>query len=479
MNTVNKLELPDRTLDMPGWYQEVIERTGLAEHAPVKGCMVIRPYGYAIWELIQSALDARLKARGVSNAYFPMFIPESLLSREKDHVEGFAPEVAVVTHAGGEVLQERLIIRPTSETIVHASMARWIKSHRDLPLRINQWGNVVRWEKRPRLFLRNTEFLWQEGHTAHGTEAEARQEVADMVRVYHDFVSEVLAIPTVCGVKSENEKFAGAVESHSIEGLMPDGKGLQMGTVHYLGENFSRMADVAFSDKDGARRFVHMTSWGVSTRLIGALIMVHGDNRGLVLPPKVAPIQVVIVPVAAEREPELVMSHVNEVAQQLRSFGLRVHVDNRDGMKPGAKFYEHEMRGVPLRIEIGPRDITHKTLTCAWRVSGKKEELPVNELGTLHDRLYEVQSAMLGRASADLAAHTTAVCGKDELIARLKRQEGFMSALWCGTSACEKGVKGETRATTRNIPYTHTHTKGHCIWCDETATTTVLFAKAY
>ncbi|NCC61344.1 MAG: proline--tRNA ligase [Verrucomicrobiae bacterium] len=471
--------LPDRTTDMSAWYQEVIARAELAEHAPVKGCMVIRPYGYAIWEFIQSALDARIKARGVSNTCFPMLIPESYLSREKDHVEGFAPEVAVVTYAGGEELQERLIVRPTSETIVHESMSRWINSYRDLPLRINQWGNVVRWEKRPRLFLRNTEFLWQEGHTAHATEAEARQEVAEMVTVYYDFASEVLAMPTVCGVKSEKEKFAGAVESHSIEGLMPDGKGLQMGTIHYLGENFSRMASVTFLDKDGEQKFVHMTSWGVSTRLIGALIMVHGDDRGLVLPPEVAPSQVVIVPVAAEKDPELVMSRVSEVAQQLRGLGLRVQVDDRDGVKPGAKFYQHEMRGVPLRIEIGPRDAVQNTLVCAWRFVGEKEHLSMDALGTLPDRLSEVQRAMLEKTSTDLTEHTISVHSKDEFIERLNRQDGFISARWCGSPACEKAIKEETSATIRNMPYKHGRDGGVCIWCDHPATKTVIFSKAY
>ena len=479
MKSKSNQALPDRATDMSAWYQEVIARAELAEHAPVKGCMVIRPYGYAIWEFIQSALDARIKARGVSNTYFPMFIPESYLSREKDHVEGFAPEVAVVTYAGGEELKERLIVRPTSETIVHESMARWINSYRDLPLRINQWGNVVRWEKRPRLFLRNTEFLWQEGHTAHATEAEARQEVAEMVAVYYDFVSEVLAMPTVCGVKSENEKFAGAVESHSIEGLMPDGKGLQMGTIHYLGENFSRMANVTFLDKDGEQKFVHMTSWGVSTRLIGALIMVHGDDRGLALPPEVAPSQVVIVPVAAEKEPELVMSRVSEVAQQLRNLGLRVQVDDRGGMKPGAKFYQHEMRGVPLRIEIGPRDATQNTLVCAWRFTGEKEHLSMDALETLPDRLSGVQRAMLKKASADLSEHTIAAHSRDELIERLNWQDGFISARWCGSPACEKAIKEETSATTRNMPYEHAHEGNECFWCGNQALKTALFSKAY
>lgn len=475
----NNKALPDRTADMSAWYQEVIARAELAEHAPVKGCMVIRPYGYAIWELIQSALDKIIKARGVSNTCFPMFIPESYLSREKDHVEGFAPEVAVVTYAGGEELQERLIVRPTSETIVHESMARWISSYRDLPLRINQWGNVVRWEKRPRLFLRNTEFLWQEGHTAHATEVEARQEVAEMVTAYHDFVADMLAIPTACGVKSEKEKFAGAVESHSIEGLMPDGKGLQMGTIHYLGDNFSRMANVNYLDSDGVQKFAQMTSWGVSTRLIGALIMIHGDARGLVLPPAVAPVQVVVVPIMTDKDSELVMPVVEKVMQQLNQLGLRIQVDNREDIKPGAKFYHHELRGVPLRIEIGPRDAAQNSVMCAWRFSGEKETLSKDALGTIPHRLDNVQSAMLQKASNDLAAHTISVYSKDEFVKRLNAQDGFIQASWCGSPACEQAIKEKTSATTRNMPYVHDHHSEACIWCGNLATKAVLFAKAY
>jgi prolyl-tRNA synthetase len=475
----NNKALPDRTADMSAWYHEVIARAELAEHAPVKGCMIIRPYGYAIWELIHNVLDKIIKARGVSNACFPLFIPESYLAREKDHVEGFAPEVAVVTYAGGEELKERLIVRPTSETVVHESMARWIISYRDLPLRINQWGNVVRWEKRPRLFLRNTEFLWQEGHTAHAIEAEAHQEVAEMVAVYHDFVADVLAIPTACGVKSEKEKFAGAVESHSIEGLMPDGKGLQMGTIHYLGENFSRMANVNYLDSDGIQKFVHMTSWGVSTRLIGALIMIHGDARGLVLPPAVAPVQVVVVPIITDKDSEFVMSIVNRVVQQLHQLGLRIQVDNRDDVKPGAKFYHHEMRGIPLRVEIGPRDAAQNTLVCAWRFSGKKETLSVDALETIPHRLNDVQKAMLKKASADLVAHTISVYSKDGFVKHLNAQNGFIQASWCGSLACEQAIKEVTSATTRNMPYVHDHHGDTCIWCGNPATKTVLFAKAY
>jgi prolyl-tRNA synthetase len=338
---------------------------------------------------------------------------------------------------------------------------------------------VVRWENRPRLFLRNTEFLWQEGHTAHATEEEARREVADIVTLYHDFVAEVLAMPTICGVKSEKEKFAGAVESHSIEGLMPDGKGLQMGTIHYLEENFSRMAKVMFLDSDGEHKFVHMTSWGVSTRLIGGLIMIHGDARGLVLPPVVAPTQVVIVPIVTKEEREFVMSRVAIVAQQLRDHGLRVQIDDREGVRPGVKFYHHEMRGVPLRIEIGPRDAKQDMVMCAWRFSGVKESLHMDALETISHKLTEVQCAMLEKASVDLTERTISVHKRNEFIVRLKAQDGFISAGWCGSQECEQNIKEATGATTRNMPYEYAQKGETCVWCGDPAVTTVLFAKAY
>ena len=474
-----KVGLSDPQTNMAAWYQEVIARAELAEQAPVKGCMVIRPYGYAIWELIQSLLDKRIKARGVQNAYFPLLIPQSYLSREATHVEGFAPECAVVTHAGGEQLQEPLIVRPTSETIIHESMARWVKSYRDLPLRLNQWGNVVRWEKRPRLFLRNTEFLWQEGHTAHATEQEAKREVQEALSLYYDFVAEVLAIPTVPGLKSEKEKFAGALASYSIEGMMPDGRGLQMGTVHYLGENFSRMANVKFLDKDGEQRYVHMTSWGVSTRLIGALIMTHGDAQGLVLPPAVAPIQVVIVPVAVERNPDGVLGIASNVRDELVRLGLRVEIDARDDVKPGAKFYHHELRGVPLRIEIGPKDVEANSVLYVLRTKREKVRLALDCLSEIPALLEAFQNELRDKASAFLSAHVVTLDSKDAFVERLSAQDGFIRALWCGAASCEQDVKSQTSATIRNLPNREEHAGGKCIWCGQPSTSVAYFAKAY
>jgi prolyl-tRNA synthetase len=472
--------LPDPKVNPAEWYQEVIERAEIAEHAPVRGCMVIRPYGFAIWELIRDELDRRIKGRGVSNTYFPLFIPQSFLSREKDHVEGFSPECAVVTHAGGEDLQEPLVVRPTSETIIHASMSRWIKSYRDLPLRINQWCNVVRWEKRPRLFLRNTEFLWQEGHTAHATESEARKEVGEMLNLYHEFVADILAIPTICGVKSEREKFAGAVESSSIEGLMPDGKGLQMGTVHYLGENFSRMADVKFLDADSAHHFVKMTSWGVSTRLMGALIMAHGDSKGLVLPPAVAPVQILIVPIGLDKNPEGVIAETARVADMLRKIGLRLAIDDRSEMTPGAKFYHWETRGVPLRIEIGPRDVEAGKVSLVWRVGGDgRVSLGADRLGEIPGQLESFQRMLLERATCSLNERIITAQGKGDFIDHIGRQVGFIRAGWCGSEACEAEIKETTSATIRNIPHVEAHGDGSCIWCGEKGKFTVYFAKAY
>jgi prolyl-tRNA synthetase len=471
--------LSDPSVNLTDWYQEVIVRAELAEQAQVKGCMVIRPYGYAIWELIQSLLDKRLKNRGVQNAYFPLLIPQSYLAREKAHVEGFSPECAVVTHAGGEKLTEPLIVRPTSETIIHESMSKWVQSYRDLPLRINQWCNVVRWEKRPRLFLRNTEFLWQEGHTAHANEEDAKKEVSEMLAVYHDFVAEVLAIPTVTGLKSEAEKFAGAAQSYSIEGLMPDGKGLQMGTVHYLGENFSRMANVMFLGKDGKRRYVHMTSWGVSTRLIGALIMVHGDKRGLVLPPSIAPVQVVIVPIAIEKDPKGVSEKVASVAERLRSLGLRVLVDDRDDVKPGAKYYYHEMRGVPLRIEIGPRDAASGSVVCAFRTREGKETLDCSRLEEIPSLLQKFQDELRGKATALLAERIISPSSRDKFVECLTAQNGFIRASWCGDNSCEQAIKEATSATIRNIPHSEESCDEPCIWCGQKGKFYVHFAKAY
>lgn len=473
-------KLPDFASAFSDWYQEVILRAELAEHAAVRGCMVIRPYGYAIWELIRDELDRRIKSRGVSNVSFPLLIPQSLLSREKDHVAGFSPECAVVTHAGGEALQESLIVRPTSETIIHESMARWIGSYRDLPVRLNQWANVIRWEKRPRLFLRNTEFQWQEGHTAHATEAEARAEVDDVVRLYHDFAAEILAIPTVMGQKTSREKFAGAVESSSIEGLMPDGKGLQMGTVHYLGQNFSQMAGVKYLDQTGTTRFVEMTSWGVSTRLIGALIMVHGDAKGLVLPPAVAPYQVVIVPIGRDKNPIGLDGAVAEITAELRGCSIRVMVDDREGVSPGAKFYHWELRGVPLRIEIGPRDLESGVVTLAWR-SGtlRKEVLVRSRLVGIPARLAEYQQGLYQAADERLKARTVPVWSKHDFVHAVESQAGFISASWCGADPCEVAIKEATGATTRNIPFGYKGEHDRCIWCGNPGRFRVTFARAY
>lgn len=473
-------KLPDFASAFSDWYQEVILRAELAEHAAVRGCMVIRPYGYAIWELIRDELDRRIKSRGVSNVSFPLLIPESLLAREKDHVAGFSPECAVVTHAGGEALQEPLIVRPTSETIIHESMARWIGSYRDLPLRLNQWANVIRWEKRPRLFLRNTEFQWQEGHTAHATEAEARAEVEEVVKQYHDFAAEILAIPTVTGRKTNREKFAGAVESVSIEGLMPDGKGLQMGTVHYLGQNFSQMAGVKYLDQTGTTRFVEMTSWGVSTRLIGALIMAHGDAKGLVLPPAVAPYQVIIVPIGRDKNPVGLDGTVASIAALLRSHGLRVMVDDREGLSPGAKFYHWELRGVPLRIEIGPRDLEAGVVTLAWRTgTPQKEVLARSRLGDIPAQLAEFQQDLYQAAEARLMARTVPVLSKHDFVHAVESQAGFISASWCGVDQCEVAIKEATGATTRNIPFGHVGEHDRCIWCGNPGRYRVNFARAY
>lgn len=472
-------KLPNPLTETAQWYQEVIVRAELAEQAVVKGCMVIRPYGFAIWELIRDDLDRRIKGRGVMNAYFPLLIPQSFFSREAKHVEGFAPECAVVTHAGGKKLEEPLIVRPTSETIIHDSMARWIHSYRDLPMKLNQWANVIRWEKRPRLFLRNTEFLWQEGHTAHATEEEARKEVVDMLFLYQDFAAEMLAIPTVTGRKSENEKFAGATESSSIEGLMPDGKGLQMGTAHYLGDNFSRMADVKFTNKKGVHEFVQMTSWGVSTRLIGALIMAHGDKDGLVLPPSVAPVQVVVIPVASEKDPDGVSVMVDLVANTLRQGGLRVVIDDREDLKPGVKFNHWEVRGVPLRIEVGPRNVQSGTVTCVWRTKPEKGSLDMGSLGEIPSQLGIFQNELLQKATASLVARTISVNNRKDLIECLTMQKGFIRAGWCGSSECEQGIKEQTKATIRNIPHNEDHGSESCIWCNKKGKFTVYFAKAY
>ena len=469
-------KLPAKS-NMAEWYQEVIARAKLAEHAPVKGCMVIRPYGFAIWELIKEDLDKRFKRRGVQNACFPLFIPYSYLAREKEHVEGFSPEIAVVTHAGGQELAEPLVVRPTSETIIHESMRKWIQSYRDLPMRLNQWCNVVRWEKHPRLFLRSSEFFWQEGHTAHATEEEARREALEMLDVYYDFCENVLAIPAVKGQKSEKERFAGAEETYSFEALMPDGKALQMGTSHYLGQNFSKMANVNFIDKDEQLKHVYMTSWGVSTRMIGGLIMSHGDDLGLVLPPKVAPVQVVIVPIGDTVEV------AEKIKADLMNHDIRVEVDSRSDVRPGAKFYEHELRGVPVRLEIGAKELANGVVSYAIRHSGEKGQLQIGNLvDAISALLDKIQVDMLVNAKAKLADKVIYTEDKAEFLQLIEDQKGFISAPWCDEKECELAIKQQTTANTRNLPFDEQKNLKPgctCVYCGKKAKKIAYFAKSY
>ncbi len=445
--------LPSQSDDFSAWYNELVYKADLVDLGPVRGAFVIRPYGYALWENIQRELDAMFKATGHENLSFPMLIPMSYFQREAKHVEGFSPELAVVTHAGGEELEEPLAIRPTSETIVGELYAKWIQSYRDLPLLYNQWCNVVRWELRTRPFLRTTEFLWQEGHTAHATEAEARAEVRQMLDVYATFAETFAAVPVIRGEKTEGERFAGALETLTIEAMMRDGKALQSGTSHYLGQNFARAFDIKFNDVDNRQAYAHTTSWGFSTRFIGAIIMSHGDDQGLVLPPKLAPHQVVVVPMGRANDEAGQAVVRDEVARQvagLRSAGVRVKVDDRE-LSPGAKFYEWEQKGVPLRVEIGPKDVEAGTALVKDRLQADKATVPlaglvaylVDELPAFHDRLFE-------RARAFRAANTVEAHTFDELVEGVER--GFVIATHCGDPASEKAIQEATKATVRCIP---------------------------
>jgi prolyl-tRNA synthetase len=436
------MALPSFSEDFPGWYQEVVRQADLAENSLVRGTMVIKPYGFAIWEAIQQAMDLRIKQTGHQNVYFPMFIPYRLLEREAEHVEGFAPEVAVVTHAGGEDLAEPLVVRPTSETIIWDTYSRWVQSYRDLPLLYNQWANVVRWELRPRLFLRTTEFLWQEGHTAHETEEEAWEETKRMLDVYRQVAEDVMAVPVHMGRKSAAERFPGAVETLTIEALMRDRKALQAGTSHYLGENFARAYGVSFLGRDGEEHFAHATSWGSSTRLVGGLIMAHGDERGLRLPPLVAPHQVVIVPIfRSDDERSRVLTEAERMANAWRDLDLRVKVDDRDDLRPGFKFADWELRGVPVRVEVGPRDLDASQITVARRDTGDKTAVPLDVAGDRLVRLMdEVQAALFADALAFREAHTFRVHSFDELAAAIADPGGFVIAGWCGDATCEATV---------------------------------------
>jgi len=466
--------------DYAKWYVDVVQKAELADYSPVKGCMVIRPYGYAIWENIKETLDRMFKETGHVNAYFPMLIPESFLKKETDHVEGFAPELAVVTHGGGKKLEEPLVIRPTSETIIWSMYKKWINSYRDLPLLINQWANVVRWEMRTRLFLRTTEFLWQEGHTAHATKEEAVDETLKMVNVYREFAESYMAMPVIVGRKTEKEKFAGAVDTYSIEAMMGDKKALQSGTSHYLGQNFAKAFDVMFQNEKNEQQYVYASSWGVSTRLVGALIMAHGDDKGLILPPKLAPYQVVIVPIYRDDEAKTqVMDYVNGITSDLKAKGVRYHVDMRETLSPGFKFNDWEMKGAPLRLEVGPRDVNGGNLVCATRFTGEKTVMAKDEfLQGATAMLDEIQNAMLKNRKAFREENTTDISSYDELKAATVNG-GFARAYWDGSREEEQRIQDECKATIRNIPFDQTEEEGICFYTGRKTRQMVIFAKAY
>jgi prolyl-tRNA synthetase len=471
-------EITPRSQDFSRWYLDVVRKAELADYSPVKGCMVIRPYGYAIWELLQQALDSRIKATGHVNAYFPLFIPNSLLTKEAEHVEGFAPQVAYVTHAGGEELEEKLVVRPTSEAIIGTMYAKWVQSWRDLPM-INQWANVVRWEKKTFPFIRTTEFLWQEGHTAHETAEEAEEETLKILDLYADVCESVLAIPVAKGRKSDSEKFAGALRTYSIEALMGDGRALQAGTSHNLGQNFAKAFDITFQARDKSVQHVWGTSWGVTTRLVGGIIMVHGDDSGLVLPPKIAPYQVVIVPIGRDNWRETVLPTAQAIRQQLVDAGIRVMMDERDE-RPGWKFSEWEMRGVPLRLEIGPKDIEKSQVLLARRDTREKIGVPIDGLAPrILELLNDVQQTLFARALAFREEHTQEAGNYEAFKQAMDGRPGYVLAPWCGSSACEAQIKTDTQATIRNIPMNAPDAEGTCVRCDLPAQFVVRFAKSY
>jgi prolyl-tRNA synthetase len=473
-------EITPQSENFSEWYLDVVLRAELADYTEVKGCMAIRPYGYAIWELIQQALDRRIKASGHVNAYFPIFIPSSLLMKEKEHVEGFAPQVAWVTKGGDEELAEPLVVRPTSEVIIGTLYAKWIKSWRDLPVLINQWANVVRWEKVTRPFLRTTEFLWQEGHTAHETAEEAQDETLKILALYKDCLENELAVPVVDGQKSESEKFAGAARTYSIEALMGDGRALQAGTSHNLGQNFAKAFGIQFQGRDKTLQHVWTTSWGMTTRLIGAVIMVHGDDNGLILPPRIAPYQVVIVPIPRGNWQETVLPKAREIQEALQARGIRVMLDARDAYTPGWKFAEWELRGVPLRIAIGPKDIEKAAVEVARRDTREKQSMPMDGLAdAIQARLDEIQRALLERALKFREEHTTRVSSYEEFKEVMEGRPGFVIAGWCGSEECEAQIKAETQATLRNIPLAGAKTAGTCVKCGRPSPAEAWFAKAY
>jgi len=474
--------LPEQSGDFPAWYGEVVRRAGLAENSPVRCAMVIKPYGYAIWETIQRELDDRIKATGHENLYFPLLQPVSVLAQEGKLVEGFAPEVALVTEAGGKRLEEPLAVRPTSEALIWSTYARWVQSYRDLPLLYNQWANCVRWELRPRLFLRTSEFLWQEGHTAHETEEEAVAEALTILHdVYADTIENVLAIPVLRGRKSESERFPGAVDTYTLEALMRDGKALQAATSHYLGQGFARAFDVRFAGRDGSEQFPYATSWGATTRLVGGLVMAHGDDRGLRLPPRVAPHQVVIVPIVRDEERADVLHAAAAVADELWADGVRVRVDDRPELRPGFKFNEWELKGVPVRIELGSRDLAAAAATVARRDTGSKDQVPLARVtAAVGELLRDVQASLFRDAEQERERRTLREPSSyEELIDYLREARGFALAPWCGRRECEARVKADSSATIRCLPLGEPEQAGACICCGRPAASSAVWAQAY
>ncbi|HEX6059207.1 MAG TPA: proline--tRNA ligase [Gemmatimonadaceae bacterium] len=484
-------KLTTRAADFSAWYNEVVLRAQLADYAPVRGCMIIRPEGYGIWERMQRALDDMFKATGHRNAYFPLFIPQSYLAKEAQHVEGFAPETAVVTHGGGKELEEPLVVRPTSETIIYASFAKWVQSYRDLPLLINQWANVVRWEMRTRLFLRTLEFLWQEGHTAHATHDEAEEEARRMLGVYRDFAEGWMAMPVITGRKTESEKFAGALRTYAIEAMMQDNKALQAGTSHNLGQNFAKAFDLTFQSEAGTIEHAWNTSWGVSTRLIGGLVMTHGDDKGLRVPPLLAPIELVIVPIwRSDEERAQVLEAATRIQRELGDWErrepnrLRVHLDAREGMKPGAKYYEWELKGIPLRMELGPRDLAANQAVLARRDTGEKKTVSLDAIGEeVEELLARIQTEMLAAARERLDRNSVRGLADYGRFRELMDGEGaFVYAGWCVSAECEAKVKEETKATIRVLPdeeFRSAEAPATCLRCGGAATVEALWAKAY
>lgn len=473
-------EITSKEKDFSQWYVDVVRKTELADYTTIKGCMVIRPYGYGLWENMQAGLDRRIKETGHKNAYFPLFIPESLLKKEAEHVKGFAPEVAWVTEGGSQKLEERLAIRPTSEAIICSLYSKWVRSWRDLPILINQWVNIVRWEKVTRLFLRTTEFLWQEGHTAHKNEQEAEEETLKILnQVYRDYIENDLAIPVIVGKKTEKEKFTGALHTYTLEALMTDGKVLQAGTSHNLGQNFAKAFNIKYLDEDQQEKYVWQTSWGTTTRLIGALVMVHGDDRGLNLPPKVAPVQVIIIPIMFDKTKKEVRNKAEDIITILKK-DFRVEIDGRDEYTPGWKFNEWEMKGVPLRLEIGPKDLAKGQVMVVRRDTGEKMAVKEEKLvETVEKLLNNIQENLFNKAKSFLQKNIREVSDYNKFKEVIEKKRGLIKTYWCGNKDCEDKIKEETKASIRCIPFEQEEASGKCIYCGKESSTLVYFARAY